>query len=645
MSSPYALADADGKSVAPRHDARFAIFQAALDALPGHIAILDASGRIVSVNTRWIEYARQNSLADDSCGIGENYLAACRPAAEHADPDALLVSGALRRLLAGDSENAFRHEYLCPHPGDPSRDRWFLLTLTPFYLQAARHVLVSHEDITERHGLERTRRLLETAIAQSRSGIMITSAAGNIEYVNQGFSEITGYAAAEVLGHNPRLLKSGKISPATYAELWRTITAGATWKGEVCNRRRDGSYYWEEMTISPVKDEAGVITHFVAVKEDITQERAQTLLHESVINALADAFVAIDDALQIVEWSPQAENMLGLRRDEAIGRDFIAALFPAAQAAEARRLFARDAAGQAGGLVGRPQRTEMRRADGSVLPVELWLHEISLHGELRYAGFLRDLSESVRAEHLLLEAQKMEGVGQMAGGLAHDFNNILNIILGSLHLMAPDVSAEGLHHLENARSAVQHGTALTRALSTFARRGEMRIAEIAINDALAALAPLIEQTIGKKIRLSCEPAPQQPRALIDVNAFNNALVNLAINARDAMPKGGRLRLAARICRLPAAGTAGVDLPAGDYVIVAVADNGEGMPAAIAAQAFDPFFTTKPEGKGTGLGLAMVNGFCRHSGGTARILSAPGQGTTIEMILPLAPAALAPAAAR
>lgn len=615
--------------------AQLSIMQAALDALPGHIAILNSYGEIISVNARWVDYARQNGLDQGNYGIGQNYLDICRPAASTDDPDARTVARALGDILEGKHAQGFSHEYLCPHPGDPARDRWFKLTLIPFRLRGELCVLVSHEDITERHALEQTGKLLETAISQSRSGIMITNAAGAIEYVNDGFIQITGYSPEEVLGRNPRFLKSGKISAETYADLWCTISAGRTWKGEVCNRRKDGTHYWEDMTISPVKDQSGVLTHFVAVKEDITESRMQSLLHAGVINASADAFVAMDAGFRILEWSRQAETMLDKPRSAVIGNDFIDAVFSGDCAREARSQAELAMQGRSSRLIGRPQRSEMQRADGSRIPVELWLAAITLHGERRYSGFIRDLTETVRAERQLLEAQKMEGVGQMAGGLAHDFNNILNIVLGSLHLAETQAPEDRARHLMNARDAANHGIGLTRALSSFARREKMRIVEADVNTLIEAIAPLIQQTIRKRIGLVtlCEARPA--RAMLDVSAFNNALINLAVNARDAMPAGGKLFIKSATRHLPDPGMAGVDLPEGAYLLVSVRDTGEGMPPDVIARALDPFFTTKPEGKGTGLGLAMVNGFCRQSGGAVLISSECGQGTTVEMILPVA----------
>lgn len=612
------------------------LMQAALDALPAHIAILDSTGTIIGVNARWIDYARENGLNRNDFGVGDNYFDSCRPACAQDDPDANQVTCALKALLNGLKPEPFNHEYLCPHPGDPTRDKWFHLRIMPFLSNGQRCALVSHEDITTQYLVKRSQKLLQTAIAQARSAIMITKRTGEIEYVNAKFSEITGYSSEEVLGKNPRLLKSGKISEKTYSSLWQCISSGESWSGQVCNRRKNGQNYWEEMMINPVRDPAGVITHFVAIKDDITEKRLNDLLYEGVIRASADAFVAFDEQLCITEWSPQAENILGLKADDVVGENFIKTVFAPEFLEEARSQFMLFSNGQPSRLIGQPHRTQMVHSSGSLIPVELWLTSLNLDSELRFSGFIRDLTEVVRAEQVLLEAQKMEGIGQMAGGLAHDFNNLLQIIGGSLRLAAMKAPPEITRYINNAIDAAERGAAITKSLTTFARRGEMRPVEADVNILLANLEPLIQQTVGKTIDVMISASALQSRAQIDISGFNNAILNLAVNSRDAMPNGGKLliyaysqHVAHKIAGAP------IDLPEGDYVVVGVDDTGEGMPTEVINKAFEPFFTTKDPGKGTGLGLAMVYGFCRQSGGSARISSQIGKGTSIQLILPAA----------
>lgn len=609
--------------------------QAALDALPGHIAILDSHGIITGVNAQWIEYAKENGLESSTFGVGDNYLDICKPASFQNEPDAIKVCNGIKALLSGSVSAPFYYKYLCPHSGDRSRDRWFQLTVTPFRLSNKLYLLASHEDITGRHISERSQKLIETAIAQTRSGIMITNSKGVIEYVNSGFTEITGYSADEAIGKNPRILKSGRISKGTYENIWESISSGCSWKGQVCNQRKDGTQYWEEMKINPVKDPDGVITHFVSVKEDITESREQLLIYEGVIGASADGFITLDEHLRISHLSPQAETIIGLSAKEALGKDFIKTVLAVDLIHDAEDQFRLFQLGKPSRFIGRPHRTQIRQTDGHILQVELWLTALDLHGDLRFSGFIRDLSDAIRSEQALLEAKKMEGIGQMAGGLAHDFNNLLQIIGGSLQIALMHASPEAKRYIDNAISATKQGADIMKSLTTFVRRGSMMPVEANVNELLNNLVPLVQQTVGKKIDVSVSVAALNSKSMIDISGFNNAIINLAANARDAMPKGGRLILysysqhvAHKVEGAP------IDLPEGDYIVVGVDDTGSGMPPEVQKQAFEPFFTTKEAGKGTGLGLAMVYGFCRQSDGSARISSTPALGTSVQLILPV-----------
>ena len=610
------------------------LLQAALDSLPAHIALLNRDGTIIAVNAPWVAYAQENALDRKQFGVGDNYIDVCRPSSKE-DPDARAVTVALEALLQQDSTQPYHRDYLCPHPKDPSRDRWFHLCMTPFFQDGEKCVLVSHEDITARHVAERSRSRLEQAFAQTRSAIMITKLNGDIEYVNDAFSEITGYSAFEAIGRNPRFLKSGKISDSTYAEMWRTILTGNPWHGQVCNRRKDGQLYWEEMTISPVKDPVGVVTHYIAVKEDVTEDRQREMLYAGVIRASKDAFIALDSVGSITDWSPQAEAIFGLSRSDVLGKEFITTLMAPELIADALHQFAQFKAGHGSRLIGHQHRTQMRRHDGQTLSVELWLAAIDLYGEVRFSGFIRELTEVVQREQELLVAQKMEAIGQMTGGLAHDFNNYLSMISGSLGLVVmTELPAKTEKFVQIALDSAKRASDVTKSLMTFARRGALHPVETDINLLLENLTPLIEHSAGKNIKVQMSPNARDAVATVDVSGFNNAILNLVINARDAMPKGGKLHLYSYSQTIAYSNALqSFSLPEGDYLVVGIDDSGEGMPPEVIARAFEPFFTTKESGKGTGLGLAMVYAFCRQSGGAAQIYSQKGIGTSIQLILP------------
>jgi signal transduction histidine kinase len=249
-----------------------------------------------------------------------------------------------------------------------------------------------------------------------------------------------------------------------------------------------------------------------------------------------------------------------------------------------------------------------------------------------------ETAERERAEASLRQIQKMEAVGQLTGGIAHDFNNMLTGIMGSLDLMRRRISAgrlEGLdRYMDAATTAAGRAAALTHRLLAFSRRQTLDPKPVEINDLIRSMSPLIEQAVDERIDFKVVLAPDLPSGHIDPNQLENAILNLALNARDAMPDGGALTVETSLVDLDDAHVATrPGLSAGRYLMVAVSDSGVGMPPDVIEKAFDPFFTTKPLGEGTGLGLSMVYGFARQSGGAVRIHSQIGVGTSVKLYLP------------
>lgn len=616
-------------------DVSLPLFQAALDAMSAHIAILDGKGTILAVNAAWASYAKENHLPDPRFGIGSNYLEICGPAAEDQDEDARIVSGAIAGICESKRPGPFHHVYLCPHPGDPTRDRWFHLTLQPFRAGNETYILASHEDITEQHVAERSRALLERAIVQSKSGVVITERDGRICYANPSFAAMTGYDMEEILGQTPRILKSGKISDAVYQDMWRTIESGQTWKGEVCNRRKNGSLYWEEQTISPMVDATGFITHFVAIKEDITQAHENALLREGMIRAASDAFLIMDSECKVIEWSQRAQDLFGWKNEEMMGRNFPETALSMDLAQKCRDEMATFLSEGSSRMIGKPLRLDMLKQNCEVFPAELSISAVSLDDVWRFTAFIRDLSHTARIEHQLQQSHKMEAIGQLTASVAHDFNNLLGIILGSLDLLAYDLDRDN-KYLDTARNAAKRGADTIRSLMHVARRRPARPTETDVNSAIQEMLPLIRQTAGKNINVVVSAEPNIPTAvLLDQTAFNSAAINLVVNARDAMDGKGDLMIYSYIQEITHNfGNLQFPLPDGTYVVIGFDDNGRGMTPEVASKAFEPFFTTKEVGKGTGLGLSMVYAFCRQSGGLATIHSQPGQGCSVQMLLPL-----------
>lgn len=351
-------------------------------------------------------------------------------------------------------------------------------------------------------------------VEQSPSAIVITDTAGNIEYVNPKFTELTGYTLAEVAGRNPRVLKSGESPPERYAELWRTVKSGEEWRGEFKNRRKDGGAYWASCRISPLRDEHGAVTHYLAMQEDVTE--------------------------------------------------------------------------------------------------------------------LRELETQLR------HVQKLESIGQLAAGVAHDFNNLLTVIQGHACLLQAqtDLPSEVTEAARDISASAQRAAELTRQLLAFGRRQVLQPRVLNLNQLLGGVSKMVQRLLGAQIRLEISCAPDLPTVRADPGMLEQVIVNLAVNARDAMPNGGRLdlrtsqvRLDAREARLHA------NAKAGDYVCLTVEDTGCGMKPEVLARLFEPFFTTKDVGKGTGLGLPTVHGIIHQHDGWLQVSSEPGKGTVFKVHLP------------
>lgn len=363
--------------------------------------------------------------------------------------------------------------------------------------------------------LTQTQQRLSAAIEQAGESVIITDTGGSIIYVNPTFERVSGYSRAEVIGQNPRLLKSDQQDAAFYKEMWTTISAGQVWRGRLVNKKKDGTLYTEEASITPVRDESGTLINYVAVKRDVT-------------------------------------------------------------------------------------------------------HELLLEQQYR-------------------QAQKMEAIGRLSGGVAHDFNNLLVVINGYSDLLLdrhfePDNPL--IKFVEEIRKAGERASGLTRQLLAFSRQQILEPEILELNQVVANTEKMLRRLIGEDIELVTRLAPDLGQVKADTGQLEQVILNLAVNARDAMPQGGTLTirtanvdLTEKYARQPA------EVEPGPYVLLAMSDTGIGMDTVTQARIFEPFFTTKAPGQGTGLGLATVYGIVKQSGGTIGVTSEPGHGTTFKIYLP------------
>ncbi|MBL8981286.1 MAG: PAS domain S-box protein [Gemmatimonadetes bacterium] len=364
-----------------------------------------------------------------------------------------------------------------------------------------------------------------------------------------------------------------------------------------------------------------------------------------MLESAMDAIITLDTRGHVADVNPAALRIFGYTREQMVGHDMADLIIPGAFRARHREGLAVVAATGISNLAG--QRLELRalRADGTSFPCELTFAIAQLGSGMMFTGFVRDLSEreaaSARAaalEEQLRQSQKMEAIGQLAGGVAHEFNNMLQVITGFLSLAVEDLKAkapEAVNDLTQATDAAMRASDLTRRLLAFSRRQVLNLEVVNFNEALSASLTLIRRTLAEQIELEFHPGAFLPTVRLDRSQLEQVVLNLCLNARDAMPDGGRLILETEVVDVPESFVA--DHPwaqPGTYVALVVADSGAGMEPEVAAHIFEPFFTTKGLRGGSGLGLAVVYGIVEQHRGFIRVDTAPGEGTSFRVYWPV-----------
>jgi PAS domain S-box-containing protein len=398
-------------------------------------------------------------------------------------------------------------------------ENWSCLTKSQMdgatLIRSIRGTLALHSLQQEHHATEETLRKLSRAVEQSGDTVFITNRAGVIEYVNPAFEAVTGYSRSEIYGKTPSILKSGEQAPEVYQELWKAILAGNVYRGILINRKKNGELFYVEESISPVRDSAGNITHFIS------------------------------------------------------------------------------------------------------------------NG--------RDMTERVRLEAQLLQAQKMDAIGRLAGGVAHDFNNLLTIITSYSELALDEVQKETQlsTKLNEILQAARRAAELTRQLLAFSRKQPRALRVADLNRVITDISRTLPRLIGEDIVFSFTPGEGLGRVRVDPVQIEQVLLNLASNARDAMPKGGNLRVETSHVMLEEKYADGMHtiMPLGRYALIKVTDDGVGILPEHLPHIFEPFYTTKTTAKGTGLGLATAYGIVKQNGGFIWAYSEPNMGTVFKIYLP------------
>ncbi|MGO9409391.1 MAG: PAS domain S-box protein [Spirochaetia bacterium] len=461
-------------------------------------------------------HGRRTLLITDIPGFLESVLL---PELRHFIPDVVKAISVPRLVLAPLADDASVIGLIALENADMTEAD--LPAVTAFalqmgsVLQRARMSQAMVRENAERRRAQEERTRLFTAIEQAAEYVLITDADGVITYTNPAFERVTGYSREEAIGKSPRILKSGRQSVAFYAQMWNVIKAGKVWRGQLVNRRKDGSTYLEEASISPVKTEDGRIVSFVAVKRDVT--------------------------------------------------------------------------------------------------------------------------EATELEDRLRHAQKMEAVGRLAGGVAHDFNNILTTITGYADILLTGLGEDDprAQEVREILAASRRATGLTRQLLTFSRKQVISPRLVSLNAVIENLHAMLRPLIGEDIQLDYELCRELWPILADTGQIEQVILNLTVNARDAMPGGGTLSFRTQNLRRES----GPPAPAVEQVVLTVRDTGAGMTDEVKSHLFEPFFTTKKAGAGTGLGLATVYGIVNQNQGHIEVWSEPGAGTEFRLSFPRVPGTL------
>lgn len=345
--------------------------------------------------------------------------------------------------------------------------------------------------------------------------------------------------------------------------------------------------------------------------------------------------MTIDEGGIVGSFSPGAEDIFGFSADEVIGQN-VNMLMPEPDRSRHDGYLEHYIKTGEKKIIGQGREMDAGRKDGTRVPIRLMVSELELDGARHFLGILHDLTSDRKRQAELQRAQKMEAVGQLTGGLAHDFNNLLTVVIGNLELLEMRTDDAKLHELINeALEASSLGAALTSQLLSFSKGQSLAPESVALNALVDTMLPILERTLDEKISIETQLAGDLLMTLADPGQIESALLNLAINARDAMPEGGTLTIETRNVALDADFAASqIDVTPGDYVCLSVTDTGSGMTADTQSRVFEPFFTTKGPGAGSGLGLSMVYGFAKQSGGHVAVYSEVGQGTTVNLFLPV-----------
>ena len=622
------------------------LFAGLLEAAPDAMVCVDADGRIALVNDqteRLFGYGRgeligepvemlvPDAVRDVHPGHRTGYVASPRP-----------------RPMGEGMELAGRRRDGTTFPAE--------ISLSAVDTEDGILVTAAVRDVTQQRLAAETTAQLASIIRSSHDAVISKTLDQVITSWNPGAERLYGYTAAEVTGRHIEMLIPVGDRDREAEVVAAVARGGRVDQYETRRRRKDGTTAEVSLTMLPITDRTGTIIGVATVARDVSERQRADARFRGLMEAAPDAMVCVDRDGRIVLVNAQTERLFGYGRDKLVGRP-VEILVPE----QVRGLHPAHRAQYTADPRPRPMGADMqlagRRRDGSTFPAEVSLAAMSSGEGLLVIAVVRDVTERLeiaaerqrlrtqaerdKLERHLHQSQRLESLGQLAGGVAHDFNNLLGVISNYAAFAAEEVAKEAPDErwqtvrddIGQVQQAAEQAAGLTRQLLAFARQEMIQPRVLNVNDVVLSVEQLLIRSLGEHVELIADLAADLPPVLADPGQIEQVLVNLAVNARDAMPQGGKLIIHTASTIIDETASQG-GLPPGQYVALKVSDTGSGIPKDVLDRVFEPFFTTKPKGEGTGLGLATVYGIITQAGGHVRIYSEPGLGTSFTALLPI-----------